>query len=151
MLFFFLRAGGKEGWVGKLYVPGQGFVYWINTVICLSLDCHLNKVNVTWCTDDDDNDDDDDDDDDDDEQTYCLSTEDDNQLPVCFIATLYRAKMFIVEGHWSAESYIIMSHTTNKAIISKHHNDYYTLQTLELTGKTWCVQHVHQLWAFTLS
>ena len=24
MLFFFLRAGGKEGWVGKLYVPGQG-------------------------------------------------------------------------------------------------------------------------------
>ena len=144
MLFFFLRAGGKEGWVGKLYVPGQGgggelFVYWINTVICLSLDCHLNKVNVTWCTDDDDNDDDDDDDDD--EQTYCLSTEDDNQLPVCFIATLYRAKMFIVEGHWSAESYIIMSHTTNKAIISKHHNDYYTLQTLslELTGKTWCV------------
>ena len=148
MLFFFLRAGGKEGWVGKLNVPGQGggglFVYWINTVICLSLDCHLNKVSVAWCTDDDD-------DDDDDEQTYCLSTEDDNQLPVCFIATLYRAKMFIVEGHWSAESYIIMSHTTNKAIISKHHNDYYTLQTLELTGKTWCVQHVHQLWAFTLS
>ena len=75
----------------------------------------------------------------------CLSTEDDNQLPVCFIATLYQAKMFIVEGYWSAESYIIMSHTTNKAIISKHHNDYYTLQTLELTGKTWCVQHVHQL------
>ena len=72
----------------------------------------------------------------------CLSTEDDNQLPVCFIATLYQAKMFIVEGHRSAESYIIMSHTTNKVIISKHHNDYYTLQTLELTGKTWCVQHV---------
>ena len=53
--------------------------------------------------------------------------------------------MFVVEGHWSAESYIIMNHTTNKAIISKHHNDYCTLQTLELTGKTWCVQHVHQL------
>ena len=75
----------------------------------------------------------------------CLSTEDDNQLPVCFIATLYQAKMFIVEGHWSAESYIIMSHTINKAIISKYHNDYYTLQTLELTSKTWCVQHVHHL------
>ena len=75
----------------------------------------------------------------------CVSTEDDNQLPVCFIATLYQAKMFIVEGQRSDESYIIMSHTTNKVIISKHHHDYYTLQTLELTGKTWCVQHVHQL------
>ena len=32
-------------------------------MICLSLDCHLNKVSVTWCSDDDDNDDDDDDDD----------------------------------------------------------------------------------------
>ena len=151
MFFVFSGQEGRKGWWASYTCLGRGwgglFVYWINTVICLSLDCHLNKVSVTWCTDDDDNDDDDDDD----EQTYCLSTEDDNQLPVCFIATLYQAKMFIVEGHWSAESYIIMSHTTNKAIISKHHNDYYTLQTLELTGKTWCVQHVHQLWAFTLS
>ena len=24
MFFFFLGAGGKEGLVGKLYVPGQG-------------------------------------------------------------------------------------------------------------------------------
>ena len=75
----------------------------------------------------------------------CPSTEGDNQLPVCLIVKLYQAKMFTVEEHWSAESYIIITHTTNKAIISKHHNDYYTLQRLELTGKTWCVQHVHQL------
>lgn len=57
-IIFFSR-GGREEWVSKLHMPGQGgkgrlFVYWINTVICLSLDCHLNKVNVTWCTDDDD-------------------------------------------------------------------------------------------------
>ena len=35
----------------------------------------------------------------------CLSTDDDNQLPVCFIATLYQAKMFIVEGHWQLLSH----------------------------------------------
>ena len=103
MFFVFSGQEGRKGWLASYTCLGRGwggggglFVYWINTVISLSLDCHLNKVSVTWCTDDDDNDDDDDDD----EQTYCLSTEDDNQLPVCFIATLYQAKMFIVEGHW---------------------------------------------------
>ena len=40
-------------------------------MICLSLDCHLNEVSVTWCTADDDDDGDDataDDDDDDDDE-----------------------------------------------------------------------------------
>ena len=146
LFFFFSGQEGRKGWWASYTCLGRGvggrlLVYWINTVICLSLDCHLNKVNVTWCTDDDDDDDDDQ-----------LSVNWRWQPTSCmFHCNIVSGQNVHCWGTLAAESYIIMSHTTNKAIISKHHNDYYTLQTLELTGKTWCVQHVHQLWAFTLS
>ena len=91
-MFFFFFSGqeGRKGWWASYTCLGRGvggrlFVYWINTMICLSLDCHLNKVNVTWCTDDDDDDDDD-------------------QLSVNWrwqpTSCMFHCKMFIVEGHW---------------------------------------------------
>ena len=148
MLFFFLRAGGKEGWVGKLNVPGQGG----GGVVCvLNKYCDLPFFGLPL------------------EQSQCslmywwwwwwwwwwtdlLSVNWGWQPTSCmFHCNIVSGQNVHCWGTLAAESYIIMSHTTNKAIISKHHNDYYTLQTLELTGKTWCVQHVHQLWAFTLS